>query len=428
MTLKIERVPVTRRVKIGELFTRMGFTVDAAPTDESGDSIVRPPYDFNIATLDPHADDIDIVYKPVRALRWTHMEEMVELRLRGNARTTHIVCSPDHIVYACRPALGHVGWCRVRDLEVDGTTVLTMYGWLRVEHVYVCDGERRLCDVQVDDLSSFLTNDILSHNSHMLVHFGAEALIRRLNVIHYTFELSETAIGLRYDSHLTGIESNQIPAFKDDVIRIEDKMSLGKLIIKGYPTGTASTQTLRAHIERCILQNVKPDIIMIDYADIMRSTRRYDSPRFELKLIYEELRNLAMHFNVPIWTASQANRDSATSEIVGLEAMSEAYGKAMVADVVVSLSRKPEEKATKLGRLFVAKNRAGNDGIVYPVKIDTATSTIAVIEGSESLSLLEAQQNDEDSLRRMLREKWHSIRRDDHIHDKTVTSDTVAMK
>lgn len=254
--------------------------------------------------------------------------------------------------------------------------------------------------------------------SHALVHFGAEALLRKKNVIHYTFELSENAIGLRYDSHITGIESNKVPMHKEEVMKREDEMNLGKLIIKGYPTGTATIQTLRAHIERCTLQGHKPDLILIDYADIMRSTRKYDAPRFELKLIYEELRNLAMTFDLPIWTASQANREASTADVVGLENMSEAYGKAMVADVVISLSRKPDEKATGLGRLFVAKNRAGQDGIVYPVKINTACSYISVLEGADSLSLLETQQNDQQALKDSLRQKWGQIRKDKQIPSK----------
>ena len=85
------------------------------------------------------------------------------------------------------------------------------------------------------------------------------------------------------------------------------------------------------------LNHFIPSLIIIDYADIMRSTHRYDTMRHELKFIYEEIRNLAMDMNVPVWTASQANRDSANSDIVGLENMSEAYGKAMVADVVIYL-------------------------------------------------------------------------------------------
>ena len=203
--------------------------------------------------------------------------------------------------------------------------------------------------------------------SHFLVALGANALRAGKNVLHYTFELTEHAVGLRYDSNLCEIASNDVQDNKDFVMDKYKDSEMGRLIIKEYPTGSASVVTIKNHIEKLAMKNFKPSIIMIDYADVMRSTRSYDSLRHELKLIYEELRNLAMEMNIPVWTASQANRDSAKSDIVGLENMSEAYGKAMVADVVVSLSRKPTEKATNAGRLFVAKNRAGKDGIVFPL-------------------------------------------------------------
>jgi replicative DNA helicase len=140
----------------------------------------------------------------------------------------------------------------------------------------------------------------------------------------------------------------------------------------------------------------------------MRSTRSYDSLRHELKLIYEELRNLAMELRIPVWTASQANRDSANSDIVGLENMAEAYGKAMVADFVVSISRKATEKATGAGRLFIAKNRAGKDGIVFPIHIDTALSKITILDDDVS-TLAETVESDEKEMKSALRKKWQSI-------------------
>ena len=149
-------------------------------------------------------------------------------------------------------------------------------------------------------------------------------------------------------------------------------------------------------------------MIIIDYADIMRSTRKYDSMRHELKLIYEEIRNLAMEMNVPIWTASQANRDSANSNVVGLENMSEAYGKAMVADVVLSVSRKASEKATGDGRLFIAKNRAGKDGILFPIKIDTSMSKIKILD-EDHMTVNEAIQSSNNSMKSLLKEKWKEI-------------------
>ena len=157
------------------------------------------------------------------------------------------------------------------------------------------------------------------------------------------------------------------------------------------------------------MKNFKPSLIVIDYADIMRSTRTYDSLRHELKLVYEELRNLAMELNIPVWTASQANRDSAKAEIVGLENMSEAYGKAMVADVVVSLSRKPLEKATGAGRLFVAKNRAGSDGLMFPIRIDTSMSFIEVLDNAQEMSIVDAVESANTGTRDMLKSKWKEI-------------------
>ena len=244
--------------------------------------------------------------------------------------------------------------------------------------------------------------------SHFLVSLGAHALKVGKNVVHYTLELTETAVGIRYDSHLTGIASNEIQDSKQEVLEQYKNMELGRLIIKEYPTGGATVNTIRNHLEKLALRGFVPHMIIIDYADIMRSSREYDALRLELKLIYEELRNLAMERAIPLWTASQANRDSSNADVVGLENMSESYGKAMVADVVLSISRKPTEKATGAGRLFVAKNRAGRDGILFPVHIDTARSTIKILEESE-LTLQEALSQDDGDRKRILKEKWNQV-------------------
>ena len=247
--------------------------------------------------------------------------------------------------------------------------------------------------------------------SHFLVQMGANAMRRGKNVLHYTFELTEQAVGIRYDSNLCGISSSDVVDQKEYVKKFyEESEDLGRLIIKEYPTGYPSVTTIRNHIEKLALRGFKPSVLVIDYADIMRSTRSYDSLRHELKLIYEELRNLAMELRIPIWTASQANRDSANSDIVGLENMSEAYGKAMVADLVVSISRKPTEKATGAGRLFIAKNRAGKDGILFPIHIDTARSTISVLD-EEVSTLTDAIRDDKKEAKALIKKKWAEIKR-----------------
>jgi replicative DNA helicase len=131
--------------------------------------------------------------------------------------------------------------------------------------------------------------------------------------------------------------------------------------------------------------------------------------RHELKKVYEDLRNLAMEKCLPIWTASQSNRESANSDIVGLENMSESYGKAQVADVVISISRKPSEKAEGFGRLYVAKNRAGRDGIVFPIKLNSAMSTFSILENASEMTITQAKKKNEDELKSLLQKKWKQV-------------------
>jgi replicative DNA helicase len=246
--------------------------------------------------------------------------------------------------------------------------------------------------------------------SHMLTFLGASALKVGVNVLHYTFELSESAVGRRYDSNLCEIDSNDIIENKEKVLEKYKSTSLGKLMIKEFPTNTASIYTIRSHLERLDLKGFRPGLIIIDYADIMRSTRQYDSLRHELKLVYEELRGLASEKQLGIWTASQSNKEGSSAEIVDLSNMSEAYGKAMVADVVISISRRAHEKSSGIGRLFVAKNRAGRDGLVYPLKIDTARSNFEITGGPGGFD--EAKNSDDNSMKKALRAKWEELRND----------------
>ena len=125
-----------------------------------------------------------------------------------------------------------------------------------------------------------------------------------------------------------------------------------------------------------------------------------------------ELRNLSMDMNVPIWTASQANRDAANASVVGLENMSEAYGKAMVADVVLSISRRAMEKESGEGRLFVAKNRAGKDGVLFPIILDTSMSKLLISESAEKMSIKDILETDSGSMKNLLREKWKEVNGD----------------
>ena len=221
--------------------------------------------------------------------------------------------------------------------------------------------------------------------SHLLTQFGAEALKQGKNVLHYSFELRERIVGIRYDSYLCEIPSLDCI---DNIEKIkshyeENKTKYGRLIIKEFPTRTATTVTLRNHVERLGLTGFRPDIILVDYSGIMRSTEKYDLPRLELQRIFEELRGLAQELDIPIWTATQSNKEGSNAEFIDMTNMAESYGQSHACDVILGFLRKAELKSTGFGTLYVAKNRAGMDGIQYKVHLDTAQSRLRVLTDKE---------------------------------------------
>tara|TARA_R100000700_G_C3173975_1_gene148598 strand:- start:542 stop:1930 length:1389 start_codon:yes stop_codon:yes gene_type:complete len=214
--------------------------------------------------------------------------------------------------------------------------------------------------------------------SMVLVHLGTEALREGKTVVHYTLELQDTVIANRYDSCLTGYPLSDIINFKDEVYE-EVKNLDGSLIIKEYPTKSASTNTIRSHLARLVKRGIKPGTIIVDYGDLLRPVTVRKEKRNELESIYEELRAISTEFQCPVWTASQTNRSGLNAEVITMEQISEAFNKCFVADFIFSVSRTIEDKQKNLGKIFIAKNRNGPDGIVYPIHMDTSNVNIKIL-------------------------------------------------
>jgi hypothetical protein len=218
--------------------------------------------------------------------------------------------------------------------------------------------------------------------SMALVHLGTAALKEGKTVVHYTLELQDTVVASRYDSCLTKIPLQDLVSFKEKIYEEVQEID-GKLIIKEYPTKTASTQTIRNHLEKLRMRNVEADMIIVDYGDLLRPVRYLKEKRNELESIYEELRAIASEYKCPVWTASQTNRSGLNAEVITMESISEAFNKCFVSDFIFSISRTIEDKNTNGGRMFIAKNRNGPDGIVFPIFMDTAHVYIKVLESNE---------------------------------------------
>ena len=217
--------------------------------------------------------------------------------------------------------------------------------------------------------------------SWTLQSLGAHAVAKGKTVIHYTLELNAEYVGLRYDTIVSGQPTGNLQYYKEEVLKKINQLK-GNLIIKYYPTRTASVNTITAHLQQCELQGIKPDMVIVDYADIMKSTQHFTEKRHQIGHVYEELRGMAGEFDIPIWTASQANRSSLEEDVIGAEKVSEDYSKVMTSDFVMSMSRKVEDKIANTGRFHVIKNRFGPDGITFPATINTNTGYIMIYETS----------------------------------------------
>lgn len=221
--------------------------------------------------------------------------------------------------------------------------------------------------------------------SMVLVHLGSAAIKEGKTVVHYTLELQDTVIATRYDSCITGYPLSDIINFKDEVYD-EIKDLDGSLIVKEYPTKSASTNTIRAHLSRLVKRGIHPGLVIVDYADLLKPVQVRKEKRNELESIYEELRGISHEFQCPIWTASQTNRSGLSAEVITMEQISEAFNKCFVADFIFSVSRTIEDKQNNQGKIFIAKNRNGPDGMIYNIFMDTSNVNIKILPKQPNLA------------------------------------------
>ena len=169
------------------------------------------------------------------------------------------------------------------------------------------------------------------------------------------------------------------PEMADNPDKVEKKLkeiantpAYGRVHIKEYPTQTATVGNLRSYAENLRRSGFFPEFIIVDYADLLKSDTKYSEKRHEHSHIYETLRGWAVEAEIPIWTATQANRGSLSKSQVTVADISEDFGKAMIADVIVGLCQNKKEKEDQEMRLFIAKNRDGTSGMEVLVRTDFA--------------------------------------------------------
>jgi archaellum biogenesis ATPase FlaH len=203
--------------------------------------------------------------------------------------------------------------------------------------------------------------------SLFMCHVAAGALTQMKNVLYITMEMAEERIAERIDANLMNVPIDQLENLSKDMFdkkmhKLTDK-GVGKLIVKEYPTGAASSIHFRALLKELqIKRDFKPDLICIDYLNICSSSRMKSmggsiNSYIMVKAIAEELRGLAVEYNLPIVTATQTTRSGFASSDVGLEDTSESFGLPATADLMFALISTEELEAMNQIMVKQLKNR-----------------------------------------------------------------------
>lgn len=236
--------------------------------------------------------------------------------------------------------------------------------------------------------------------SLFMCHCASSNLLSGLNVLYITLEMSEEKIAERIDANLLDIPVSELATIPKDmyerkVARLKDKAK-GKLIIKEYPTACAGSANFRHLLNELKLKkNFIPDVIYVDYLNICMSSRLKAGNNINsytyVKAIAEELRGLAVEFNVPLISATQTTRSGYSSSDVGLEDTSESFGLPATADLMFALIATDE--LTDLNQIMVKqlKNRFSDPGTArrFVIGIDKTKMRLFDVEQKEQEGLVD---------------------------------------
>ncbi len=247
--------------------------------------------------------------------------------------------------------------------------------------------------------------------SMFLVNAACALVAQGLNVLYVTLEMADFKIGLRADSWYSGMAIDDVAKDRDKVRNAINEQAKGRLFIKEWPTKRATVDTIRSHIQRLVqTKDFKPDAIIVDYPDLLRSVKNYGEKRHELEGNYEELRGLAQETNCVMIVADQTNRGGLDLELVTISNIAEAYSKATVCDLIITISRTPEDKMNGTGKLFIAKSRLGADGIVLPFLLNTKTNIrVTVLDNNEDPISMMMKTTGEDGMKKFMKGRLDSF-------------------
>ena len=223
--------------------------------------------------------------------------------------------------------------------------------------------------------------------SLFLVNQAATTLMEGKKVLYVSLEMSEDKIANRFDSVTTLLPNRKLKETSTQ-LTLHERLEMFKehfpgseLIIKEYPTGQATVNTIRALLVQLkSYKNFIPDLVIVDYLELLRPVRSVDAEYMAQQRISEELRGLAVEYNCLVWTATQTNREGKKVKLITDAQLGDSYGKIRTADWAVSLNQTEEEYDNGRIRAYVVKARDSKQRYIVPMDVDY--TTLRMMEGS----------------------------------------------
>ncbi len=243
--------------------------------------------------------------------------------------------------------------------------------------------------------------------SIFLQHTAMAGLKANKNVLLISLEMSEQMYARRISSNISKIAYNNLPQYINDlktsVIDFKNSIS-GKLILKEFPTKTMTVSHFNSYINKLTTKGFKPDMIVLDYLNLVKSGKVHNGTYDEIKHIAEQLRASTYLFGIPIITASQLGRSAANKEEPGMDKISESIGLSFTADAQFSIWSSEEDKKYGITHMGIQKNRFGPAFGVTNLKVIYETLTLEELPDNVLITNNDTN-NVEDSINDLITKK-----------------------
>jgi replicative DNA helicase len=331
--------------------------------------------------------DIKAIHKTIPYEKWI---------LKTNSFS--LTCADTHIVFNENMEEKYI-----KDLKITDF-VQTINGKEQIIEIVQTSEEENMYDLELieDSNRRYYTNGILSHNTLLMTALAGDYVTKGYNVLYVTLEIAEEKIGMRVDAKLLQKTMDELREITVEELTTAfndlEKKHHGEFIIKQYPTGSCNSLQIKTLIKELKMKyKFVPDILFVDYINLMRPTRvnKNFNSYSEVKAIAEELRGLAIEENICCITATQTNRQGINGGEVGLESVSESKALPDTVDFFCGIYQNPKQHEENIYVLNCLKNRySGHKGKPFVLGVSKEYMNIFEMDEVEEKKVVENTDTD----------------------------------